>query len=132
MEQRCKNILQNYLKSKVYNTDYKIIKTNKNFIIKYKCIILFYVYENNIIIKYNISDEIKKGYNHYNFYFYLNNKNNQIYYVKNTKIKIIHNNKEEKYYNTFCKMYKKLITIYSPYIWFMYYYYKIIQYNIYI
>ena len=33
MEQRCKNILQNYLTTQVYNTDYKIIYYNNNNII---------------------------------------------------------------------------------------------------
>ena len=44
-----------------------------------------------------------------------------IYYLKNTKIKIIYNNKEKKFYNKFCTIYKKIINIYSNYVYFKYY-----------
>jgi len=98
LRKRCEIILQNYLKNQVYNTDY--------YIIKYTNITLFYLLNKTDYIKYNLSNEIQKGYNHNNTYFYyFNNKNNQIYYLKNKKIKIIYNNKEEKHYNKFYKMY---------------------------
>ena len=60
MEKRCKNILQNYLKTHVYNTDYKIID---NFLIKYKNITLFYVVSKTKYIKHNICNIIQKEYN---------------------------------------------------------------------
>ena len=49
MEQRCKIILQNYLKTPEYNNDYKIINSmflNYCFRIYYKTNILFLVYNN--------------------------------------------------------------------------------------
>jgi len=76
MEQRCKIILQNYLKTKVYNTDYEIIN---NFIIKYKNIELFNIFNKTNYIKYNICNETQKYYNHNNSFYYFNNKNNKIF-----------------------------------------------------
>ncbi len=114
MEQWCKNILQNYLNTQEYSNDYTITihKYNINiYIIKYKNIILFYVYD-YIHYLYKICNETKKEYKHYYYYYYCNNKNNKIWFYKKEQIKIIYN-KEEKHYNKFCKLYKKTIDIYS-------------------
>ena len=129
MEQRCKNILQNYLTTKVYNNDYEIIN---NFIIiyKYKNIKIFNVFNKTNYIKYNICNKTQKGYNHNYSFYYFNNKNNKILFSIKSIIKIICNNKEEKYYNKFCKMYKKIINIYK--IAYFKYYYSIKPYIIYL
>ena len=116
MKQRCEIILQNYIYTQVYNTDYEIVN---NCIIKYKNITLFYLFNKTDYIKYNLSNEVIKEYSHKYFYYYFNNKNNQIYYIK--KIKIIYNNKEEKHYNKFYKMYKKRPDIYRNFGSFKYY-----------
>ena len=107
---RCEIILQNYLKTKEYNTDYKITISNY-FIIKYKNIILFYLSNINDYIKHNMDNIVIKIYNHNKYFYYFNNKHNKIIYYKKPQIKIICNNKEEKYYNKFYKMYKKIINI---------------------
>ena len=44
MEQRCEIILQNYLKTLVYNNDYKIINENSNIVIYYKNIMLLFLF----------------------------------------------------------------------------------------
>ena len=119
MEKRCKNILQNYLKTHVYNTDYKIID---NFLIKYKNITLFYVVSKTKYIKHNICNIIQKEYNHYYYFYYFNNKNNKIYFDKTHQTKIIYNDIEIKYYNKFCKIYKKIYFNYTVDICFYYYY----------
>ena len=130
MEQRCKIILQNYLKTQEYNNDYKIIIYNNfinnstNFVIKYTNITLFYVFDNNNYIKYNIYNNIIKLYNHNNNFYYSNNKNYYIYFYKNQKIKVIYNDIENKYYDKFYKMYKKTINIYNNFVYFEYYYIK--------
>ena len=94
MEQRCKNILQYYLNTQEYNTDYEIIHTNYNTsIIKYKNknIILFYLFNTNNYIKFNRFNHITKKYNHnINFYYY-NNKilfcsDKLIFFLKNVII----------------------------------------------
>ena len=113
MEQRCKIILQNYLKTTDYScNDYKIVKDNFNinyFIIYYKNQMLFFIYSSKHYIKYN-NCQIKKNYTH-NEYYYYNNKNNRISFNKTNinlfKLNYIYNNKEWKHYNTFFNMYKK-------------------------
>ena len=125
MEQRCTNILQNYLKTQEYNTDYKIIDNGTNFLIKYGSITLFYVSSNNEYIKYNIFNKIIKVYDHNGYLYYFNNKNCIIYFNKNNKnkkIKKIYNNTEMKYYNKFYKIYEKIININKDLIFFKYYY----------
>ena len=86
MEQRCEIILQNYLKTKEYNTDYKITISNY-FIIKYKNIILFYLSNINDYIKHNMDNIVIKIYNHNKYFYYFNNKSHEI--------KIIFNNTEK-------------------------------------
>ena len=125
MEQRCEIILQNYLKTQVYTTDYKIIKNYiYNNIIKYNNIILFYVANNTNYRKNNICNELQKVYDYNNYFYYFNNKNNKICFYKNLQIKVICNDKEEKYYNKFCKIYRKIIKIYKKFAYFKYYYKK--------
>jgi len=124
MEQRCEIILQNYLQTLVYNTDYILVKDTidkNNFTIYYKNNILFEVYNIDYYVKY----KGQKEYYHNMFICYYNNKN----------IKIVstcdYNNRELKYYNKFCKIYKKIFYDYSRKAWFNYYY-KIKPYNLYI
>jgi len=134
MEQRCKIILQNYLQTQVYNTDYTLVKDTidkNNFTIYYKNNILFEIYNIDYYVKY-IG---KKEYYHNMFVCYYNNKNNRIIFTINKKIKMVstcdYNNRELKYYNKFCKIYKKIFYDYSRKSWFNYYY-KIKPYNLYI
>jgi len=132
MDQRCEIILQNYLKTTEYNNDYTFFrKSNWWFEIYYKNNKLFYI-SNNHYIKYNIiNHKIDKEYIYDYYLFYLNNKNNKIMFLKSTKIKIIHNIKEEKYYE-FSQINEKIYYNYSSIIRFKYFYSKIKKYNIYI
>ena len=125
MEQRCEIILQNYLKTQVYTTDYKIIKNYiYNNIIKYNNKILFFVLNKTDYRKYNICNELQKVYDHNYYFYYFNNKNNKICFYTKLQIKVIYNNTEEKYYNKFYKIYRKIIKIYKQFAYFKYYYKK--------
>ena len=133
MEQRCKIILQNYIYTHINNDDYNDdnnddynYKIDKN-IIYYKNNKLFIVYDMNHYILFNISSFNRiKHYNHNVFLSYYNNKNNEIF-LNNKKEKklfkiIYNNNKDEKYYNKFLQIYKKINHFYLNDGYCMYYY----------